>query len=275
MKYCSIIIIVSVISIGFFSCGGGRQGGDQPDTTATIAAVDTVAPELNPEVFRERFERGIDFAATGNEPFWGLDISLDGKMYFNALDGPVIIAPTPEGVTSLDADTTSYTTESAQGSIVAHLIRQECTDTMSGAKSEYKVRVEILATANASPSTYEGCGRYLADPNLYNKWTLESINDHPLRAGDFAKGLPEIEFDPETKRAAGHSGCNNITGEIEVRGHQIVFKPMIATKMACPGMEFEHEYLRMLSGSVGYRVDDGRLHLQVSPDSIFTYRGTN
>jgi heat shock protein HslJ len=49
---------------------------------------------------------------------------------------------------------------------------------------------------------------------------------------------------------------------------------MIATKMACPGMEFEHDYLRNFTGNVGYRVEAGKLHLQVSPDSAYTYQTT-
>lgn len=270
-----LITIICISCMGLLSCGGGRQGGDQFDTVSTTPGGDTTLPESNPETFRERFERGIDFMATGNEPFWSLDINLDGKMYFHALDGPVLIMPTPEGVKGLDADVTRFTAESSQGSIVAHLFRQECVDSMSGAKSGYTVRVEILAAANESPSTYEGCGQYLADPALYNKWILESVNDRPLQAEDFMKGPPELEFDPATMKVVGHSGCNNIAGAIEVQGHRIDFQPMIATKMACPGMEFEHQYLTRLSGSVGYRIDEGKLHLQVSPDTTYIYRNTN
>lgn len=271
MKYLSIIML----STSLFSCGGGQKSDDQSDTTAFKPMADAEVPESNPAVFQQRFERGIDFAATGNEPFWSLDIDLDGTMHFKVLDGPEINAPTPEGVKALDADVTRYAAETDQGSIVAQLIRQECTDGMSGAKSEYMVRVEILSAANESPSTYEGCGRYLADGRLSDNWTLESINNNPLNPADFMKGLPQLEFDPEGKKVAGHSGCNNITGAIEVQGHTIVFKPMMATKMACPGMEFEYDYLKNLAGNVSYRVDAGKLHLQVSPDSTYTYSNTN
>lgn len=272
MKFLSIILL----AVGLFACGGGQKSEDQyADTTALEAAADTVMPELNPAVFQERFDRGIDFAATGNEPFWSLDIDLDGSMHFKLLDGPDIVVPTPRGVKALDADVTRYAADTDEGSLVAQLIRQECTDDMSGAKSEFTVRVELLSAANESPSTYEGCGRYLADSRLNNNWTLESINDSPLSAADFTKGLPQLKFDLAEKRASGHSGCNNISGAIEVHGHTINFKPMIATKMACPGMEFEHLYLKNFAGEIAYRVEAGKLHLQVSSDSTYTYRQTN
>lgn len=272
----------TLLSVTLLSCGGQRDSS-QSDTTATDSRNDTLAPESEVQVFAERVERGIDFVATGNEPFWSLKIDLDGSMHFKALDGPEIKAPTPEGVKALDGDTTRYEAESEQGSIVAQLIKVECMDTMSGAKSEYTVRVEILAAANESPSTYEGCGRFLADmlflegleSGLHSKWMLESINDKALNAADFMKGLPELQFDLPGKRVMGHSGCNNIAGDIEVRGDTITFKPMIATKMACPGMEFENDYLKKLSGNVAYRVEDRKLHLRVSADSTFTYRKTN
>lgn len=279
MKYLSLVILLAVL----LSCGGRQQGDDQPDTTALSPATSSETPESNFEVFRKRFEQGIDFAATGNEPFWRLDIDFDGAMHFSVLDGPEISAPTPEGVKALDADVTRYAAETDQGSLVAQLIRQECIDNMSGARSEYTVRVEILAAANGSPSTYEGCGRYLADmmtngvsdSGLHGKWTLESINNNVLNKSDFMKGLPELKFDMVGKKVTGHSGCNNISGAIEVKGHTIDFKPMISTKMACPGMEFEHAYLKHFTGEVGYRVEAGKLLLLVSPDSTFTYTKTN
>lgn len=272
MKYLSIIVFLTCL----FSCGGSQRGDTQSDTTALPPSMDgSEISESNPAVFQQRFERGIDFAATGNEPFWSLDIDLDGTMHFKVLDGPEINAPTPEGVKALDAEVTRYEAETDEGSIVAQLTRQECTDNMSGAKSEYTVRIEILAAANESPSTYEGCGRYLADSRLNDNWTLESINNSPLNAADFAKGLPQLEFDLTEKRVTGHSGCNQISGAIEVRGHRIDFRPMIATKMACPGMEFEHGYLKNFTGEVSYRVEAGKLHLQVTPDSTYTYSKTN
>ena len=270
MKYLSIILLAAL-----FSCGGAQKGGDQSDTTALPPTAESEVPESNPAVFQQRFERGIDFAATGNEPFWSLDIDLEGSMHFKVLDGPEISAPTPEGVTALDANVTRYAAETDQGSIVAQLIRQRCTDGMSGAESEFTVRVEIHAAANESPSTYEGCGRYLSDTRLNAKWTLESINNNPLNPSEFMKGLPELEFDLAGKKVVGHSGCNSISGAIEVQGNRINFKPMISTKMACPGMEFEHAYLKNFTGNVNYRVEDGKLHLQVSPDSTYTYNSTN
>jgi heat shock protein HslJ len=264
-------VLTTLLSVTLLLACSRERKADAPGSEPKA---DSVAPESNPAVFQARFERGIDFAATGNEPFWSLDIDLDGSMHFKLMDGLEITAPTPEGVKAMDADVTRYAAKSDQGSMVAQLIRQECTDGMSGAKSEFTVIVEILAEANASPSTYEGCGRYLADNRLNDSWTLESINNNPLDSADFMKGLPQLEFNLADKRVTGHTGCNTITGAIEVQGHRIVFKPMIATKMACPGMEFEHDYLRNFTGNVGYRVEAGKLHLQVSLDSTYTYQTT-
>ena len=264
------------------SCGGGAKHDAPADSTALNSSPYSLTPELNP-VFLERFERGIDFVGTGNEPFWSLEVDLEGSTYFKVLDGPELTVPTPEGVQMLDVDVTRYTGRTEQGSIEVQVIRQRCIDTMSGAESDYMVRVEILAAANASPSTYEGCGGYLIDPRLsdtfksglHSRWTLESINNTPVKASEFAKGSPQLEFDLAGKRVMGHSGCNTISGAIEVQGNTIIFRPMITTKMACPGMEFEQAYLKMLSDTVQYRVDGSKLHLLVSADSTYTYRKSN
>lgn len=262
MKSLIAIILCGMLCL---CCQPAREKSQTVDSVSMIEP----PPERNPDVFQERFDRGIDFAATGNEPFWSVDIDFDGSIHFKHMDGAELIVPTPRGEKA--ADVTRYAVSGDNGAIIVELIRQECTDTMSGFISEFVTRVEVTLPG-AEPVTYEGCGQYLFDLKLDGDWQLVRINETNLDSADFMKGLPQLSFDLSQKRVYGHTGCNNISGSIEVKGQRIAFAPMIATKMACPGMEFEYDYLKWFTGSVPYQVKDTRLHLMVSSDSTFIYQ---
>ncbi len=266
MKYLRAIVLSGIF---FVACQPARETKD-----AAISSETDTVPERNPAVFQERFDRGIDFTATGNEPFWSVDIALDGSIHFKNMDGAELVVPTPPATRAADADVTRYSASNENGSITVELIRQKCTDSMSGFVSEFATRVEV-ALSGGTPLTYEGCGQYLSDPRLEGNWELERINDTELDSADFMKGLPQLSFDLSQKHVSGHTGCNNIAGSIEVQGHRIAFSPMIATKMACPGMEFEQDYLRWFAGQVAYTIQNDQLHLMVSADSTFIYRRKN
>ncbi|HEY8512803.1 MAG TPA: META domain-containing protein [Cyclobacteriaceae bacterium] len=267
MKTLSVLVLCGVALLG---CQPSREKSTATDSLA----VTEPAPERNPAVFQERFSRGIDFAATGNEPFWSVDIDFDGSIHFKNMEGAELIVPTPPGEKAADADVTRYTASGDNGSITIELIRQECTDTMSGFVSEFVTKVEVTLPG-AEPITYEGCGQYLFDQRLHGDWRLVRINETQLDSTQFAKGLPQLSFDLPQKRVYGHTGCNSISGSIEVQGQRIVFAPMIATKMACPGMEFEYDYLRWFPGTIPYQLKDNQLHLMVSTDSTFVYEKKN
>jgi heat shock protein HslJ len=268
MKCSNAIVLLGIMIL---SCQPARE----KEKNQAMAEADTVTPpERNPTVFQERFDLGIDFTATGNEPFWSVDIDFDGSIQFKNMEGVELIVPTPTGEKAADADVTRYTASGDNGAITVELIRQECSDTMSGFVSEFVTRVEVTLPG-ATPVTYEGCGQYLSDPRLEGSWQLERINETELDSANFMKGLPQLSFDLSQRRVSGHTGCNSVAGSIEVQGKRIAFAPMIATKMACPGMEFEHDYLRWFTGPVAYTIKDSELYLMVSADSTFIYRRKN
>lgn len=278
MKYHCLIILSAFV---LMSCQSTRDkkvaASTAEEATPTPESIEGI-PERNPAVFLERFNRGIDFVATGNEPFWSVDIDFEGSMHFKHMDGAELILPTPPGDKDGDADTMRYAASDDNGAMVVQVIRQKCTDTMSGYVSEFVTRVEVTFPGSA-PVTYEGCGQYLGalrvDLKLHGNWQLVKINETQLDSTDFAKGLPQLSFDLPQKRVYGHTGCNNVTGSIEVQDNRIEFAPMIATKMACPGMEFEYDYLRWFPGNIAYEIEEDQLRLMVSDDSTFIYQRRN
>lgn len=222
---------------------------------------------------KEKLDAGIDFMASGTEPFWSLEIDFDKQMNFKTVAGPELTTPVPEGVKAMDANVTRYRAVTEAGELIVQLHHLECTNSMSGQKSDYTVTVDVKSGADTAYTTYKGCGTYTADYRINDIWILERINETILKREDFAKGLPQLEINLAQKKVFGHTGCNNLNGAAEVQGKRISFGMFITTRMACPAMEFENQYLASLQRrTIPYKVEGGKLQLQISADSVYTYR---
>ena len=92
-------------------------------------------------------------------------------------------------------------------------------------------------------------GKYGVDDRLNDIWVLTMFNHQPLNRADFVKGLPAVAFHLNDNRVSGSTGCNRITGGFEARGKTITFGQMATTRMACPNMAFEQNFLTALTGN--------------------------
>lgn len=76
------------------------------------------------------------------------------------------------------------------------------------------------------------------------QWNLTELNGKPVVHTPRA---PWISFNLEKGRVHGFSGCNRFMGAIVAgEGNHIHFTKIASTRMACPNMEGESEFLRML-----------------------------
>lgn len=239
------------------------------NNSATI--VSDTAP--SPDRFRKQFEQGIDFMASGNEPFWSLQIDFEKAMHFKTVSGFEIVTPAVEGVKAMDANVIRYHAKTEKGTLTVQIQKLECINEMSGEKLDYTVTVDTKNNTDKDYAIYKGCGRYLADYRLHDIWALDSINNQKMKTADFTKGLPLLEFNLTEKKVHGNTGCNNINGPMEVMGNKIQFGRLATTRMACKNMNFESKYLQKLDNkTVPYQIKPGKLYLQVSPDSVFIYK---
>ena len=109
---------------------------------------------------------------------------------------------------------------------------------------------------------FEGCGRYVVDYRLNDIWVLTGFNQQSLEGVDFAKGLPVVEFHLTDNRVFGSTGCNRISGGFEAKGKTITFSQMAITRMACPNMAFERDFLKAITrNTLNYALDKGKLIL--------------
>jgi heat shock protein HslJ len=62
-------------------------------------------------------------------------------------------------------------------------------------------------------------------------------------------------------KLTGSDGCNSLFGDATITGSQITFGPIATTKKACPAMSGTDELRAVLTGVVGWHIDDSVLTL--------------
>ncbi|MCS6991385.1 MAG: META domain-containing protein [Chitinophagales bacterium] len=224
-----------------WSCG--KKNGAPPKNQDTLAT-------LSGDSFFEQFRRkGIDFYATGNEPFWVLEVDHTGGLGFRLLDGIQVsftgdCAPAPLP----NAEGYTYSASTPAGKILVTVLRKPCIDSMSGDTITYQVTVQIDQPDNTRRS-FQGCGRYLNDPQFSGVWTLTALDGRSIDTVGLTKGPPTLQLSPKDYRIWGHGSCNNYFGVADVMGDRIAITDRIgSTLMACPRMELENTFFKTLSG---------------------------
>lgn len=261
---------------GLASCGSG-QSTTNPGVSSGNASGDSQkkidAGAQNLSLSQELFNKGIDFAARGNDPSWNLEIDFDKQISFSSQDGLVISTPPVKGTRAMDANVTFYHAKTEAYDIRITIFGEKCIDTLSGEKSNYLVRIEARYTADPEYRSYEGCGRFIYDYRLHDIWLLQEVTGVELKPEKMPKGLPVFELNPGDGRLTGHAGCNNINAGIEVKGDMITFGRIITTKMACPDMSTEQVVVAKIDGkSFRYSISEGTLRLDDGAGNIMKFR---
>ncbi|MDP2366484.1 MAG: copper resistance protein NlpE N-terminal domain-containing protein [Ignavibacteria bacterium] len=218
--------------------------------------------EMNPVIYGEKFTKGIDFFARGNEPFWTLEIDLEKEMNFATLDDIKLNLSAVEEKKAQDSDVITYRAKTKSGELLVTVTKVNCQDNMSGEKFNYKVKVEAKNTEDKEFKTFEGCGKYLYDTRLRDIWVLEDMTGIKLKKVKLSKGLPTFEFYPDEMRFGGHAGCNSLSSSINVIGNKITFGNLIGTLTACPDMTVEKAVVKAIDQkTVTYSIDKMKLTL--------------
>lgn len=84
----------------------------------------------------------------------------------------------------------------------------------------------------------------VSENDICGEWNVVEIQGEPVRT----QSNPFIGFDTKKGRVYGYSGCNRITGSLDLsRDNKIELGHMASTLMACPDMELEGKLIEVLS----------------------------
>lgn len=205
--------------------------------------------------WKDKFAAGVDFMASGTEPFWSVEIDLDKRMQLKTPDGVQMTAPVPAPLKPADVAATAYRAATESGMLNVVIFDKQCTNDTSGQPYPKTVQVET------SNKRYNGCGQWLADYRLHDIWVLRSLNDTAVDLR-LPKGAPTLEFNLNTGRVAGHDGCNSINGPLEVKGKTLSLGRTASTLMACNDGGFGPRYRALLMAKeLRYRIENLALTL--------------
>jgi heat shock protein HslJ len=206
-----------------------------------------------------KWKSGIDFYATGNEPSWAIDIDFDGIISFSALNGERIVFQKEE-VKWYRTATPGFSASNSSGQLSFVSMLEDCSDSMSDEAFPYKITIDFIKEDDLI-KTFTGCGNYVPDYRLDGKWKLDQLGAQKAVEEEFYGKIPYFTFEMDAFRFGGSSGCNMISGNVNISPGKLSFGQMISTMMACPEGK-EDDLKQALNMTMFYTLDENRLILK-------------
>jgi heat shock protein HslJ/uncharacterized membrane protein len=263
MKKISILFLaLAALTLGCSPKMQEDNTNEKADSDMAAAYPRASESQMGPE-WENNKTAGLNFLVTGNEPFWSVEIDFDSMMTYNTMeDGDVFNMPVPDPVSPQDVAALSYRAETESGTLHVTIFPKTCTDDMSGIEYPYSVRVSVKTGKEGEMQDFTGCGRFKGDYRLHDIWALISINGDALEPSEFPKGVPTMDLQITNGKVYGLAGCNQYSGVANAQHESITFGDLISTKMACPVLQFENQFMSAISGkSLNYELKDGQLVL--------------
>ena len=231
-----------------------------------------LTPINQPDDYTRYLKAGDELVAVGSNPGWSLTVNPSkGVLLFKPQQGDSSIVSLSENQLSRTDDSTSgaFGYQSMDGRIKVSFTPDSCRDKLSGQRYDY--RVDVVSQGK----NVTGCGvslRQLA--LLQDSWVLTGMEGDSLAANGSARTIPRLDISLTQGRVTGTTGCNQLSGPVGADTHQILFGPLVTTKMACmnPNGAVETNFLRLLSQPVTYRIDSGTLILFRQGKPVLTFR---
>jgi heat shock protein HslJ len=191
-------------------------------------------------------EQPAAYMALGTEPGWTLEITPSRLNYNGDYGETKIMMANPGAKPSFNGE--RYVTDRLKVDIT----HGECSDGMSDR------RYRDTVTVTADGKTVKGCGGKILPPTELagTNWTFVSIGGVAV-----AGGRPTaLQFDGN--RLSGSAGCNRFSGRYTAADGTLTAGPLMATEMACPGMELEQAFFKLMASPVSLTfAEDGTLIL--------------
>ena len=214
--------------------------------------------------FTQQKEKGIDFYAGGNEPFWFLEITSEKTATFNLIDAKPITSN--DLVTTYQNGITIIKSKSNKPAVEATIYNYQCVNDMSGAVSSHYVEVKV------NDKLYTGCGRPLNnDFEISGMWNLSFIKDYNIPTDEAGK-KPFLNFNIQEKKVNGNFGCNGFGGNYSVNKDSLRVTNVMGTLMACPKMETENKFSSALQQTDSYKIVNNELQLYKGKELLLSFK---
>lgn len=103
-------------------------------------------------------------------------------------------------------------------------------------------------------------------------WKLASMEGIPAQAVDREADFFTLRFDAADTTVSGRTNCNRFFGKYETDGRKLDFENLGMTRMACPDMQYEDAFVRMLDEVDRFEIRDRELTLYDDSRKLATFR---
>jgi len=145
----------------------------------------------------------------------------------------------------------------------------------NGAPSMVNMVLQPVSSGpSASPSEAGGNAEKVDSvPLLGTTWTLMELDGH-APVSTTGNNPAQLVLDGSQNRYAGSSGCNRLTGTIELKGDSLNFGAGASTMMACSEtvMKQEQAFTKMLQSVTGYRIRGQTLELLAANKAVAKFK---
>lgn len=93
-------------------------------------------------------------------------------------------------------------------------------------------------------------------------WKLIELNGKPVKPDSTFMKEPHVIFKQEKNEVHGNGGCNGFGGEYELKSpNRIKIERLVSTQMACPALDIENRFTKVLTTADNYYVKGDTLIL--------------
>lgn len=117
----------------------------------------------------------------------------------------------------------------------------------------------IAAAALLAAMTACGGSQEKSLPLEGTTWKLAKMDVIPAKNIDAEPDFFTLEFNAADTMVSGRTNCNRFFGKYELKGQQLEFENLGMTRMACPEMQYEDAFVKMLDEVDRYEIDGSKL----------------
>lgn len=115
-------------------------------------------------------------------------------------------------------------------------------------------------------------GGYKNVPLAGTMWKLASMEGIPATAISAEADAFTLMFESQEKMVAGRTNCNRFFGKYQEMGTDLEFTEMGMTRMACPDMQYEDAFVKMLDEVDGFKIKGDELTLMDDDHQLAVFR---
>lgn len=114
----------------------------------------------------------------------------------------------------------------------------------------------------------------VATPELiFGNWTLKTMPGEDVVAL-FPEQVPTVQFDTIEGKVFGSAGCNNYNATYKLENGVLTLGPVMSTQMACPNLDGENKFVKLLETPFDASINDGELTFYKDGNVVLTFSKT-